>query len=265
MADMKYFSHEVMELGKLWSTVLRFITQANAQSEAQSMTTVQQAVECAAAALLSRQSAMVLAEVEAEEGFTGGYAPLTRAAQRVYKRTDLKGEAGRAARADAACVLAILGTTGPAAAANLISNSIVLRPGHFRQHMLRCGMRLAGESDSALADALADARAARGCATTELERWEAGGMIGSCLAQMDRPEQSRAELEAFVAAAFDEAGDVASLLNPSDEARAVGVMFQLASICVGMGDVPEAEKWFSEVRLPTSRWCDRRRPPMPLS
>ena len=166
-----------------WGKALDFIERERTASRSLPATASLEAVQAAARALLCRNSARQIMELEQRRGYPGGYAPLLNAAKRIAKG---KGEG--ALRADAHCVLAILAAPDPGVAAVYMGSAITLRAAHFRQHLLRCGMLMhAGEADGGGAEAaLADALAARDYASSELERWEATGMAASCLLQLDR-------------------------------------------------------------------------------
>ena len=221
-----------------WTIVLAFLAR-----DSNKTASTNEAIECAAAALLSRQSGRVLAALEAEQGFTGGYGHLVRAAKKTCNKTDLKGEPGRSLRADSFCVLAILGTTDPAIAAEFISSAIYLRSSHFRQHMLRCGMRLAHDSDG---EALSDAVIACSCAPSAFDRWEAVGMVGSCKLRAEKLGDAQQDLTEYVMIAFDHAGPVASLLSPTDQARAISAAYQLSQLCLDAGEFGDAERTLIE-------------------
>ncbi|KAL1519522.1 hypothetical protein AB1Y20_023037 [Prymnesium parvum] len=224
-----------------WRDVLRFMQRLADPSLASSEH--EAAVRSAALALLSHDSAQQIMECERESGFHGGYAPLVSVARRLAKK-----DGDAALRADAHCVLAILGTSNPSTAAAHMGAAVRLREAHCRQHLLLCGMQMhAPPEEGGLKAALAEARTALGCAGSECERWEATGMIASCMLELGREAEAQHELERYVNAGLGLSDSSFVLqLGAKDNLRALAAAYRLATLLAKSGDVPAAEHYILE-------------------
>ena len=103
-----------------------------------------QAVHAAATALLARNAGEVLNEYEGAgiRAMSTGNPRLTAAAKAMVRGAKGKDKLPAKLRADAYCVLALLGTANATHSAALLHGATALRQGHFRQHVIRSGVLL---------------------------------------------------------------------------------------------------------------------------